>query len=77
MASYPTAGRWSEDETTHDAGEGNSAEESAFWSFRLVESAEEFSPWGLLGSDGNLAISPTEMLNLAEGLNMEDFMILG
>jgi hypothetical protein len=36
---------------------------------------EEFSPWGLLGGDGNFAISPNEILNLTEGLNMEDFLL--
>ncbi|CAI6100679.1 unnamed protein product [Clonostachys chloroleuca] len=41
----------------------------------LVIEMEEFSPWGLLGSDGNFAISPNEILNLTEGLNMEEFLL--
>ncbi|CAH0027230.1 unnamed protein product, partial [Clonostachys rhizophaga] len=41
----------------------------------IMAEMEEFSPWGLLGSDGNFAISPNEILNLTEGLNMEEFLL--
>ncbi|KAI8659193.1 Fungal-trans domain-containing protein [Fusarium sp. Ph1] len=36
---------------------------------------DETSPWGLLGSHGGYILSPGEIMQLAEGLNMEDFMV--
>ncbi|KAM0424174.1 hypothetical protein ACHAPT_010543 [Fusarium lateritium] len=36
----------------------------------------ETSPWGLLGSHGGYILSPGEIMQLAEGLNMEDFMVV-
>ncbi|VUC25742.1 unnamed protein product [Clonostachys rosea] len=66
-------------------GEGNSSAQDSscrtpgqgggFWDPNLSSEMEEFSPWGLLGSNGNFAISPNEILNLTEGLNMEDFLL--
>ncbi|KAF5007515.1 hypothetical protein FDECE_6162 [Fusarium decemcellulare] len=35
----------------------------------------ETSPWGLLGSQGGLIMSPGQILQLAEELDMEDFMV--
>ncbi|KAM6522798.1 hypothetical protein FALCPG4_012413 [Fusarium falciforme] len=40
-----------------------------------VAYVDETSPWGLLGSHGGYILSPEEIMQLAEGLNMEDFMI--
>jgi hypothetical protein len=40
-----------------------------------VTYVDETSPWGLLGSHGGYILSPGEIMQLAEGLNMEDFMV--
>lgn len=37
---------------------------------------DETSPWGLLGSHGGYILSPGEIMQLAEGLNMEDFLAM-
>ncbi|EEU38164.1 uncharacterized protein NECHADRAFT_48289, partial [Fusarium vanettenii 77-13-4] len=40
-----------------------------------VAYVDETSLWGLLGSHGGYILSPGEIMQLAEGLNMEDFMV--
>lgn len=40
-----------------------------------AETVDECSPWGLLGSHGGFAMSPTEILTLADSLLMEDFIV--
>lgn len=37
--------------------------------------ANSTSPWGLLGTHGGLIMSPAEIMQLAEELQMEDFIV--
>lgn len=73
MASYLREGEGNS--STQDSACRTPGQSGACWDPNLSSEMEEFSAWGLLGGDGNFAISPSEILNLTEGLNMEDFLL--